>query len=523
MDRPPTGSVRGGRLPVSAAMEPSQLAVSPHETTSTISAVRRVEPGRPAQPGLRWLGLTALAAVGAVVAYLARPGAVTDDTYAFLDWGRDLRHGFLPLLEHRTFQPLPIGAGAVVSLFGSAAPTITVLISLAALVLLAAASWRIVALLGFRQPAPALAGLLVIASPLLPVLALVAYNNLPFATLILWALAFELEQRRAGAWALLILAGLTRPEAWAFLLAYGVLSWWRAGHPYAPRRWLPIAALALGPIALWAALEWGLFGSALYSLNNTTTPAVQSTHTSSPQALWFNLRANVPTAPLIASGFGVIAVAWLAPRRAAATVLGATVLASLTIVVLANSNFNVPGRDFSVLVALACVLAAAGAMLPAQIVYRYRRSKAKAAPIVGAVGAALMIVFAAPRIVDSLRSNFRNISVSHDTGRTFTRAVTRALASIDASGAPRHSVAMLGAVDNSELAWVLGVPFNVVTDQVEPQTRLIVQPSQATWEELKHYDLTDRTRSPLPRGWRVIAAGDWELYAAGARGPARLR
>ena len=96
----------------------------------------------------RGLGLLALAAGGGGVLYLFRPGALTDDTYAFLDWGRDLRHGYLPLLEHRTFHPLPIVAGAVLSLLGSAAPTITVLLALAGLVLLAVAAWRVVEILG---------------------------------------------------------------------------------------------------------------------------------------------------------------------------------------------------------------------------------------------------------------------------------------------------------------------------------------------------------------------------------------
>jgi len=478
---------------------------------------------RPRRPGWQGLGLFVLACALAVLGYLLRPGAVTDDTYAFLDWGRDLRHGFVPLLEHRTFQPLPIGAGAVLSLFGSAAPTLTVMLSLVSLVLLAGAAWRILALLDFAQPAPALGALLVLMIPLLPVLALVAYNNAPFATLMLWALAFELEQRRTGAWALLILAGLTRPEAWLFLLAYGALNWWRAGHPLAPRRWLGIAALAVAPIALWAALEWGLFGDPLYSFHSTTGQAVQSTHTNSPEALWNDLRANVPTAVLISAALGIIAVGSLAPRRLAASTLGALVLTLLSIAVLAGSNFNVPGRDLSLLVSLLCVLAAAGAMLPARMISHYLSSSRALVGVVAVAAGALVIGLAASRCVEDFRGNFRSISVTHETGRTLTEAVTRALASIDVSEAPRHSVAMLGAVDNSELAWVLGVPFNVVVDHVEAQTRMIVQPSAATWKYLKHHNLTDRTRSPLPRGWQVVADGDWQIYAAGVGLPVRLR
>jgi hypothetical protein len=83
---------------------------------------------------------------------------------------------------------------------------------------------------------------------------------------------------------------------------------------------------------------------------------------------------------------------------------------------------------------------------------------------------------------------------------------------------------MFGAVGNSELAWVLGVPYNVITDHLEPQTRLIVQPSRGTWARLTHHHLTDRTRSEIPRGWRVIADdGEWQIYAAGVKTPVSLR
>jgi hypothetical protein len=504
-------------------MGSSQLDASPYRAISIASAPRRgrLVPGE--RLPWRGLGLLAFAAFCAVVFYVLRPGAVTDDTYAFLDWGRDLRHGVLPLLEHRTFQPLPIVSGGLLSLFGPAAPTITIMVCLAALVLLAAAAWRILALHGFGQPAPAAAALLVLVTPVLPVLALVAYNNLPFATLVLWALVFELEERPAGAWTMLILAGLTRPEAWLFLLAYGVLSWWRAGHPYAPRGWLPIAALAGGPIVVWAALEWGLFGDPLYSLHNTSGAAVQSTHTNSPEALWHTLRANVLTAPLIAAGLGALALAWLAPRRLAATTLAATLLAALSIVILAGSNFNLPGRDFSVLVALSCVLTAAGAVLPAQLMARSHRFPAPIVALVACAGAALVVGLAAPKFLHALRNNFRRISVSHATGKTFTHEVGNALPLIDVRSAPHHSVAMLGAVNNSQLAWVLGVRYNAVTEQVEPGTRLIVQPSQATWSRLSQYHLTNRTRSRLPRGWRVIANEGWQIYALDAGTPARLR
>jgi hypothetical protein len=206
-----------------------------------------------------------------------------------------------------------------------------------------------------------------------------------------------------------------------------------------------------------------------------------------------------------------------------ATTLAATLLAALSIVILAGSNFNLPGRDFSLLVALSCVLTAAGAVLPAQLMARSRAFPAPLVALVACAGAALVIGLAAPKLLHALRSNFQKISVSHETGKTFTHVVGSARPLIDVRGAPRHSVAMLGAVNNSQLAWVLGLRYDAVIEQVERQSRLIVQPSQATWSRLTRYHLTNRTRSALPRGWRVVKNADWQVYALDTGTPARLR
>ena len=64
-------------------MGSSQLEASPYRTISLASAPRR---GRSAAPRRRpWQGpaLLLFAAVCGVIAYVLRPGALTDDTYAF--------------------------------------------------------------------------------------------------------------------------------------------------------------------------------------------------------------------------------------------------------------------------------------------------------------------------------------------------------------------------------------------------------------------------------------------------------
>jgi hypothetical protein len=472
----------------------------------------------------RALGLLALAAGGAVVLYLLRPGALTDDSYAFLDWGRDLRHGYLPLLEGRTFHPLPILAGAVLSLLGSAAPTTALLLSLAGLVLLALAAWRVVEILGFVQPAPALAAVLVLSSPLLSLLAQVAYINLPFATLLLWALVFELAGRPRGAWVLLVAAGLVRPEGWAFLVAYGALQWWRAGRPRAPRGWLALATVSLAPMVLWLVLEWRLFGDPLYSFTNTRAPNVQATGSGSVTGLWRSLHFSVATAPLIAAGVGAVAVAWFAPRRQAATILGMTAVAVLTLLVLASSKFNVPSRQFSALAPLLYILAAVGAAAPARVLARGGTASPRVLALTAAAGAALLAGLAVAPTVHLLRRNSKTVRVAHQLRGTLDRALADSHGLVEVGGARRHTLAVVGAVDVSEVVWGLDVPYNVVTDAVEPHTRMIVEPSPPLRSRLGRLGLTHRPSLVPPRGWRlIVATADWRIWVLGRHTPIRLR
>ena len=141
-------------------------------------------------------------------------------------------------------------AGAVLSLFGSSAPSVAVLCAVAGLVLLGAAGWQACRLLQLRQPAPAFAAFLIVTSPMLVAISFGAYINLPFAVLFLWALVWELRERPRMAWTLLVTAGLVRPEGWAFLLAYGALEVWRSWRPRRWRRVAGIVALAVGPILI---------------------------------------------------------------------------------------------------------------------------------------------------------------------------------------------------------------------------------------------------------------------------------
>ena len=495
---------------------------APFPAVTLESAPRRPARRLPAPVGRLLLLAGALALAAIALSLLSHE--LTDDSYAFLDWGRDLRAGHIPPpLESRTFHPVPLLAGVVLSLLGSAAPSATVLFAVAGLALLGVAAWQVSRLLGLSEPAPAFAALLIVTSPMLVAISFGAYINLPFAVLLLWALVWELRERRRVVWTLLVIAGLVRPEGWAFLLAYGALDWWRAGRPWFSRRLLAIVALAVGPMALWLLLEWRFFGTPLYSFTNTRAPAGTVAQSASLQGLWTTLQFCLALPGLVAAAVGAVAIARLSPRREAATVLGMTAVAALTVAVLASSKFNVPDRHFSVFVSLLCVLAAAGATAPAQWLARRRPQSRAAVFALGLAGAALVVALGAATEKQKLDFDFRVFAVQRTSGDELDATVARVRTRLDVRDAAPGSVAAVAAVVESELVWDLDVPYYAVDDRTSNTTRLMVQPAPKTWKVLQRRGLTDRTLVSVPRGWSNVTGGTWRLWSPQAARPVVLR
>ncbi len=461
----------------------------------------------------RWSGATKLATLtlgGAVALYLLLPAGLGDDTYAALDWGRELRAGHAPLMEGRAFHPMAVALGAITSELGAAAPTVMVLLSLISLTLLAAASSRILTLLGFRQPIPSAAAVMVLVSPLLPVLAFAGYNNLPFATLVLWAIVSELEERRRRAWVLLVIAGLVRPEGWAFLVCYGALRWWRTGRSRKPHDWWPNVALALAPMVIWCALEWLLLGDPLYSFHNTSEAAVPINPNNDPAALWPHLQLALTWTVLVAAALGIPAViATAASRQRVRTMLAMAAVAPLTIAALVITHSPVPSRHLSVIAALAVTFAAAGATVPARLLGRVRGSNPW---LVLEVAGALVVASAATlSSAGTLRFYAHTMRATHDTGKALHAAVTRNLRAV-VSTAPPHSIALVGSQAISELIWALHVDYDTVDPQIGPQTQMVIEPSPETWSQLEQLALTDQQRLHLGKGWHRVVNGPWQVY-----------
>src|SRR3954471_13194021 len=195
-----------------------------------------------------------------------------DARYALL-WARDAWHGFLPDFK-ADFAPTPHPLSTLVSSLGlpfghggDAVVVWIVLLSFGALVWL---TYRLGTVL-FSQWVGAAAALVVLTRPVLDRDVLLAYQDVPFAALIVGAVLLEAQRRRRGVpvLVLLALAGLMRPEAWVLAGLY-VIWMWPAVTPRERVRLVALAAVA--PVA-WALVDLIVTGDPLHSLHGTSALA----------------------------------------------------------------------------------------------------------------------------------------------------------------------------------------------------------------------------------------------------------
>jgi hypothetical protein len=195
-----------------------------------------------------------------------------DARYALL-WARDAWHGFLPDFT-ADFAPTPHPLSTAVSSLGlpfghggDAVIVWIVLLSFGALVWL---TYRLGTVL-FSQWVGIAAAVVVLTRPVLDRDVLLAYQDVPFAALIVGAVLLEAKQRRRGmpVLALLTLAGLLRPEAWVLAGLYFLWMW----PVSTPRRRVALAALTAFAPLLWALVDLIVTGDPLHSLHGTAALA----------------------------------------------------------------------------------------------------------------------------------------------------------------------------------------------------------------------------------------------------------
>ena len=323
------------------------------------------DPPRRARPSAEVL-LLAAGVVAALVVFVVWQTYPNYDTYYTLVWGQELFHGHLPDYDvFRTPTPHPLSTLVAWAMapFGTASDRILVLVALLGYVGFLAVMFAFTKrLLGRTIAFVAVAVLLTRTD--MQLLALRAMFDLPFYLMIFAAALLELRRPRAG-WpvlALLMLAGLLRPEAW---LLGGVYWLWLA-------RELPRAeALKLLPLVVAAPVLWMLAdtivtGEPLYSLTSTREVSGEfGRNRGIGDALRHLPRysgANDTIVTVGVGGMGLVLAVWLL-RRKAALPLALGGLGLCTFLIIAAAGLSVIPRYMtipSLLLTLCVAVALAG-------------------------------------------------------------------------------------------------------------------------------------------------------------------
>ncbi len=434
-----------------------------------------------------------------------------DARYALL-WAGDLWDGVRPDYGAPfapTPHPLQTAISFLVHPFAASDQLMTwvVLLSFGALVWLV---YRLGAQL-FSPWAGVVAAAVVFTRPALERDALLAYQDIPFAALIVGAVLLEARRPRRGAVVLAVLAvaGLLRPEAW-FLSGLYVLYMWPA---VSARTRVAFFAIAASAPAVWMLSDLLIAHDALHSLHGTAALADEQDrrrHISqvpywTAQYFGFTLRE-----PLVIGVPIGLAFAWLYRRREG--ILPVVVAAAMTAVFAIGPVFGLPliGRYLrtpAILLALFYGLAVCGwALLPEG---RARRRWLAA----GMFALALSVAFI-PRHADMLEGVHKAIERN---GRLYAdlRSLGQAKPVRDAFAA----CAPLSAADHRPIPylryWLDGRPGSVGTVEsgASPLGRLLVVPRSVPHVRGFYKKNFPRYKPPASYS-RLYGNGSWLVYAA---------
>ena len=288
------------------------------------------------------------AAATAIVTALAltlvfAPSYINYDAQYALLWARDAWQGYTP--EYTAdFAPTPHPLATAVSSLALPLGHDADLVILGLILLLFGGLGYVTFRLGadlFNPWVGAVAALVVLTRPALSRDALLAYQDIPFALLVVGAVLLEARRPRRGVPVLILLtlAGLLRPEAWVLAGLYWLYLWPAA----TPRARVGTAALVAAAPAIWAFTDWLVTGDVLHSLHGTAdlAEANDRRRTADEVPYWTaQYYAYALREPLVVGIPIGLAFAWLHARRRAALPI-ATVVA-MTAVFALGPLFGLP-------------------------------------------------------------------------------------------------------------------------------------------------------------------------------------
>ncbi len=441
-----------------------------------------------------------------------------DARYGLL-WARDIARGLTPDYEAPfapTPHPLSTAWSALALPFGQDGDRLMVwfvLLSFGALVYLA---YRLGAEL-FSPWVGVVTALVVLTRPAMERDALYGYQDVPFAVLIVLAAILEARRpRRGGAvLALLVVAGLIRPEAWVlgglyWLYLFGSRTW--------PERLRLALVVAIAPVA-WALMDLIVTGDVLHSLHGTADLAVAANRRRSlSQVPYWTAKyyAAALREPLVLGVPLGLAFAWRQRARfGAAARLPLAVAAAMTLVFAVNPVFGLPligryVRTPSVFLALFYGLAVAGWALLDREPARERRIWQAVAAV--AVLASLVYVPAHVGLLRGLQQRF---------ARDGTLYVD--LRSVGRSGTVRAAARRCGpilAADHRPIPylrwWLDGDPGSVGTVEGRPAalgTAHVVLLPRRVRRVRRFYGVNYPQVAPPAGARRIYENRSWRVFA----------
>jgi hypothetical protein len=307
--------------------------------------------------------LAVIVGVPLVLWLIYRPSYVNFDARYALLWARDIVHGHTPdytVAFAPTPHPLQTLVAFPVLLAGDSSAKVMVALTLLSLGFLTWFIYRLGAELW--HPAVGIVAAAIVATrPTLDRFALIGYQDLAFAALVVWALLLETRKPKRGVSVLIVLsvAGLMRPDAWLLSLLYVAYLW----KDEQPNQRLKLLALALSAPILWVAQDWIITGQPFHSLHGTKTLAGEVNRRRPPLSIpkrtawYFKLLLLWPLALGVPLG---LAFAWLYARKrfallvATAAILTAwIVLTSIIGLSLIQRYLVTPGALLAVVAGLA--------------------------------------------------------------------------------------------------------------------------------------------------------------------------
>ena len=452
--------------------------------------------------------LAAGTVAGALFVWLAiGAGFVNYDTLFNLTWGDEVTHGANPRLGLSlapTPKPLVIAAGALLTPLGHDGQDLVTLGALLALGALAVAAALAAAHLA-GWPAGVVAAALVLTREPVLSFGVRAYVDIPYAALVLGALAVALRRPDAhrAVVALLTLAGLLRPEAWLFSAAFLVLVARRVDR----RRLASLVAIAVGAPVLWALSDLVLAGHPLFSLIGTRGNAeVLERATGLGAAIELTPRrlGEIVREPVLFASLGGAVLCATKLGDDGRRVLAVVALGLTAFAVLAAAGLPVLGRYLLLDAMLLVVLAAVGVVEGTRLALRGQRGW-----LAFAAAAAVMFVVFAPVQVDRLDRLRGTIAAqARIADDLHALADDGVLDGCEPVRAPNHRLRPMLA------AWLHRPAQDVAAGG--PTRGLAVVPATRRVERMFILDPKDRTRTPataLTGLSRVAGNGSWLVFS----------